>query len=95
MAERSITGGTDMPHATTAFIPRRELANRAADGIDVTLFWNAADDSLAVVVYDSKSDELREFAVRPDQAMNAFHHPYVYSALHNMHTSAALTRAAA
>ncbi|MDX6594160.1 MAG: hypothetical protein QOJ13_3356 [Gaiellales bacterium] len=84
-----------MQGATTTMMQRRELAHRSSDGIDVTLFWDDADDSLAVVLFDSKIDELLEIAVRPDQAMNAFHHPYVYSALHKMHTSAALARAAA
>jgi hypothetical protein len=84
-----------MPVSSTAFTQRRELAHRASDGIEVTLFWNADEDSLAVVLFDSKNDQLLEIAVRPDQAMNAFHHPYVYSALHQIHTSAALARAAA
>jgi hypothetical protein len=84
-----------MPDSTTAFSQRRELAHRSADGIDVTLFWDAGVDSVSVVVADSRNDELLEIAVRADQAMNAFHHPYVYSALDRMHVSAALARAAA
>jgi YD repeat-containing protein len=78
----------------TAISQRKELAHRAADGIDVTLYWDGAD-AVTVIVVDSKRDEQLEIAVRPDQAMNAFHHPYVYCALDRMHTSAALERAAA
>lgn len=74
---------------------RRELAHRNSDGIEVTLYWDGADGSVAVVVIDHHRNDELEIAVRPDQAMNAFRHPYVYSALDSMRASAALTRAAA
>jgi len=84
-----------MSDSTTTVTKRRELAHRASDGVEVTLFWYASDDSLLVTVVDWKTDEVLEIPVRHDQAMNAFHHPYVYAALDRMHSSAALARAAA
>jgi hypothetical protein len=59
----------------------RELAHRTATGIDVTLVWRAADDRLAVVVFDSQSGDCLEVAVEEgDDALDVFHHPFAYAA---------------
>ena len=72
---------TELPRAPT----RRELANRSANGIDVTLTWDSVADRVAIDVFDNGSGKTKTFAVRPDQAMNAFRHPYVYAGLDELH----------
>jgi hypothetical protein len=58
----------------------RELAHRSADGIDVTLVWNAGRDVISVLVFERDADYLFELPVARDQAMDAFYHPYAYAA---------------
>jgi hypothetical protein len=57
-----------------------ELDHRETDGIEVCLLWNRTDYNLSVLVIDSKTDELVEFAVSSDEAMDAFRHPFAYAA---------------
>jgi hypothetical protein len=63
---------------TTALF--EELDHRDSDGIEVSLLWSRTDNSLAVVVLDSKRDERFEFRVAADKALDAFQHPYAYAA---------------
>jgi hypothetical protein len=81
---------TKLPLAPT----RRELANRSANGIDVTLTWDSTADRVAVEVLDSSNGQATTFDVRPDQAMNAFRHPYVYAGLDELHLATRLGAAA-
>ena len=66
---------------TDIFSPLRELAHRSADGIDITLMWNPADDRAFVVVVDLKAGTMFEVveAVNP---MHVFNHPYAYAREH-------------
>jgi hypothetical protein len=66
--------------ATTTFNQRRELAHRASDGIQVTLFWNKPANRVSVEVLDSHSDEALTFEVESSSALDAFNHPYAYAA---------------
>ena len=56
-----------------------ELDYRENDGIEVSLLWSRADNSLAVRVVDTKTDERFRLAVRADEAMDAFRHPFAYA----------------
>jgi hypothetical protein len=60
--------------------PRRELAHRAANAIEVTLLWSEADNTVAVQVLDIEAGEAFELPVAGDHALDAYHHPYVYAA---------------
>jgi hypothetical protein len=60
--------------------PRRELAHRVADGIEVQLLWSACDDSVSVSVCDHRDGVVFELRVAPERAMHAFHHPFAYAA---------------
>src|SRR3954449_3984905 len=64
--------------STDIFSPLRELAHRSADGIDVTLMWNPADDSAFVVVVDLKAGTMFEIGVEDANPMHVFNHPYAY-----------------
>jgi hypothetical protein len=56
----------------------RELDQRTADGLTVTLEWNPATEALRVVVVDRESATVT-FGVRADDAADAFVHPFVYA----------------
>jgi hypothetical protein len=65
---------------TTSQRPRQELAHRTGDGIEVTLLWCAADDSLSITVIDHVADEVFELGVPQDRAIYAYNHPYAFAA---------------
>ena len=58
--------------------PYRQLNQRTADGLAVTLEWNPATDALRVVVVDRESATVT-FPVRAEDASDAFVHPFVYA----------------
>ena len=57
-----------------------ELASREADGLLVSLFWSSEGDGIKVAVADTRLRTRSEFAVAPDCALDAFHHPFLYAA---------------
>jgi hypothetical protein len=58
--------------------PSRELARRVSGGLEVTLYWRAADDSTSVQIRQGESDEVLLFTVAPEHALDAFHHPFAH-----------------
>jgi YD repeat-containing protein len=59
----------------------RELAHRQADGIEVRLLWDSADNALSVVVADSRTGDYFRLALdERDRALDVFEHPYAYAA---------------
>jgi hypothetical protein len=66
-----------MSAATVSGAPR-ELARRASGGIEVTLYWNAADNSTSVEVQQQASGEALAFAVAGEEALDAFYHPFAH-----------------
>jgi len=66
--------------ATTAHSDRRELAVRASNGLEVGLYWSKATNRVTVEVFDQRLDEGFEFEIDGSHALEAFHHPYAYSA---------------
>ena len=59
----------------------RELDSRISDGIHVQLLWHPLDGHVSVAVNDTKTGETFELEVRHGhRALDAFHHPYAYSA---------------
>ena len=57
----------------------RELAHRAGDGIDVSLYWNERTNRVTVTVYDARADEGFELEVDRRRALDAYHHPFAYA----------------
>jgi hypothetical protein len=57
-----------------------ELDHRENDGIQVSLLWNRGDNSLSVVVVDSRTNEEFELPAGPEKALDVFHHPFAYGA---------------
>jgi hypothetical protein len=58
----------------------QELAIRQADGLAVVLLWHPGDDSVSVSVADSRTGDRFRLAVARDRALDAFYHPYAYTA---------------
>jgi hypothetical protein len=56
----------------------RELDHRAGDGMEVWLLWNAETEDVLVSVAEEDGVVI-EFKVPPADALDAFHHPYVYA----------------
>jgi hypothetical protein len=61
-------------------VDRRELASRVNGGLEITLYWNADDNTTSVHVYQPATDETIAFPVVPDLALDAFHHPFAHLA---------------
>ena len=62
-----------------------ELEYRAADGVEVALFWIVGTKDLFVVVHDSNNGDVLELPV--DHGINAydvFNHPFAYAAGHGL-----------
>jgi hypothetical protein len=62
----------------TASHSRRELAHRATGGLEVTLYWNASDNSTSVELREGTSDKPVAFAVPREHALDAFYHPFAH-----------------
>ena len=63
------------------FQPRRELARRVSGGMEITLYWSAADNRTSIEVWQPDSGETLAFAVPPERALDAFYHPFAHLAL--------------
>ena len=57
---------------------RRELAHRVGSGLEVTLYWLAADNTTSIEVRHVESETTLRFAVPADQALDAFYHPLAH-----------------
>jgi len=58
----------------------RELATRESDGIHVVLLWHPTGNGLTVQVEDVHVGDRFELAVAPEDALDAFNHPFAYAA---------------
>ena len=74
-----MTPETDTITLTTGDNPMRELDRRSSDDIEVTLLWSARTNRVFVSVLERRTEALFQFEVAPAQALDAFHHPYVYA----------------
>ena len=65
-----------MSPATTT----RELAARESDGVSVRLLWHPRENALTVSVEDGRMGDCFDLAIAPDDALDAFYHPFAYAA---------------
>ena len=70
-----------------------ELAFRSNGDIEVMLFWSRLTGRVSVSVSDRASGEVTEFAIAPEDALDAFHHPYAHLSLRTVGDSSAADRA--
>jgi hypothetical protein len=83
MTETRTTNET--PVATLGRRRLRELAHRAGDGLEVTLFWEPATDELTVRVCDQRRGAYFEVHPEPQLALDVFYHPYSYASASDVH----------
>jgi len=83
-----------MFQAITNQSPRRELAHRVSNGIEVTLLWGPARNEVVVEVIDHGAGTVFELTVPSERALDAFHHPYAYASLQGVEYEALLPQAA-
>ena len=57
-----------------------ELARRENAGLEVALLWNPDDDSVRLVVVDTRDDHSFVLTVARETALDAFNHPFAYAA---------------
>lgn len=57
---------------------RRELAHRSAGGLEITLYWDAEDDSTSLEIFDATTETTLHFAVARERALDAFRHPFAH-----------------
>jgi hypothetical protein len=69
-----------MSTATFTIVPRRELARRANDGLEITLYWDARDNTTTIEVHHAETAETIAFPVPAHRALDAFHHPFAHLA---------------
>jgi hypothetical protein len=63
--------------------PGRELAERSSNGTQVRLLWEQRTAQLWVEVWEP-DEQMLVIPVQPQQALDAFHHPYAYAASHRL-----------
>jgi hypothetical protein len=61
-------------------IARRELASRVTGGLEITLYWEAQDNTTSIEVHKKATAETIAFPVARDRALDAFHHPFAHLA---------------
>lgn len=58
----------------------RELASRANDGLEVTLFWMQGTTRLVVSVSDKKTGDRFVLPASSENALDVFYHPFAHAA---------------
>jgi hypothetical protein len=59
---------------------RHELASRTSGSVEITLFWDASDDSTSVEIWQPASEIRLRIAVARERALDAFYHPFTHLA---------------
>lgn len=60
--------------------PTRELAQRLTGGVEVLLLWHPGIDLVELSLHDQATGAGFQVAVAPEDAIDAFYHPYAYAA---------------
>lgn len=67
-----------MTEASPTVVRRRELAHRVVSGLEVTLYWNAADNSTSIEVRNMASGTTLRSRVQGEHALDAYYHPLAH-----------------
>ena len=59
-------------------VRRRELAHRVVGGLEVTLYWNATDNTTSIEVRHVASGTTLRSRVQGKDALDAFYHPLAH-----------------
>jgi hypothetical protein len=60
----------------------RELAHRTGTGIEVSLLWRRSDNNLTLQLTEVENSVVFELSIAPEDALDAFYHPYAYLPRH-------------
>jgi hypothetical protein len=71
-----------MDHEHHSRPPTRELAERTSNGTLVRLLWTQGTTLLWIEVHEPDTDRAFRILVKPEQALDAFHHPYAHAGTH-------------
>jgi len=63
-----------------------ELAQRAADGLEVTLYWHGGA-RLSVHVFDSRTGVLLDIPAPADEALDVYYHPFAHAPVPELETA--------
>jgi hypothetical protein len=63
--------------------PTLELAERASNRMQVRLLWRQGTTLLWIEVREPDTDRALRIPVQPEQALDAFHHPYAHAGTHS------------
>ncbi len=74
-----------MTAMTSQMTRMEELAHRSGDGLDVTLYWRRGPKRVSVCVCDHRRGAYFEIRPPADRALDAFYHPYAYTASSTLH----------
>ena len=58
----------------------RELAHRSSGGLEIALYWCAENNRTTIEIWQAATEELLTFAVAPERALDAYHHPFAHLA---------------
>ena len=62
----------------------RELAHRRNSDVEVTLLWRKHDNLLTLRLVELGTGVEFELSIPPENALDAFHHPYAYLTTHSV-----------
>jgi hypothetical protein len=66
-------------HREAIMAASRELDRRKSNGIEVALLWNPHTDQVLVSVVDDRRVGTQVFEVAAQDALDAFHHPFIFA----------------
>jgi len=69
-----------MSAATAILIPapRQELAFRSSGGLEITLYWDADEQTTSVEIHQPATQETIALTVPQEDALDAFYHPFAH-----------------
>jgi hypothetical protein len=57
---------------------QHELAHRISGRLEVTLYWNADDNSTSLEIFDAATEATLHVAVARERALGALNHPFAH-----------------
>jgi hypothetical protein len=79
-----MTVATPIPIPT----PRQELAHRTSGGLEITLYWDADEQTTSVEVHQPATQETIAIPIAREDALDAFHHPFAHIGRATQHLAA-------
>ena len=65
-------------NAISISAPRQELAFRSSGGLEITLYWDADEQTTSVEIHQPATQETIALTVPHEDALDAFYHPFAH-----------------